>query len=616
MAATGEDMLEIATLGRPFQLGMLYDIRKDALVPGITLWKHEQLKHNTDVCPQHNTEFKVSTEDSIDEKFYNLKVDGNLKLSILGGLVNLNGASKYFADTKKSFRQERLTQLLPADATLHYGSNTKFTQLTMDHLGSVAHPDVFVNNIATHVVLYGANAYFVFDRQVSADEKKKDVNREVDLAVAKLKGVSVGSQGTLAMAQNEMAAFEKFNCTFYGDFKLPSNPNTFEDAMKVYTDLPNMLGVNGEHAVPLKVWLYPLVKLDSRASRLERNISTEIIRAVESVIETSNAIEMKCDDLLQDTVAKSFKAFEDKVLDFKKYCCNYKVDFMTKLGLLLPNVRGGKTDISAVTDLLRGYEESPFNIRDLQQWIKDKENESTTIKALLNQLNEEYIDGDIDSLLMDLEVENLVCYTFTSLQEADILLTKQEKYLRPTAKKEIDNPSQPGPKQKSWLSSDITKIMKNNLCVFKVLKKKHECDQSNQKTIFTVISKPVDNHTGSFILLYENGSDEPVCFHPPSKPDCPVVDHMTDNNVTIKLGPSCPLTVETRLLYKTQQQNHWNVKHLEKNQDSVTLTDLDYSTIYEIKCVAVGKLSYTIESDVICLRVIDKDLLRNTQKVI
>ncbi|KAK1787524.1 hypothetical protein P4O66_016023 [Electrophorus voltai] len=34
MTFTGEDTLEIVTLGRPFQLGMLYDSRKDALVPG------------------------------------------------------------------------------------------------------------------------------------------------------------------------------------------------------------------------------------------------------------------------------------------------------------------------------------------------------------------------------------------------------------------------------------------------------------------------------------------------------------------------------------------------------------------------------------------------------
>lgn len=38
MATVGEDIIETAALGRPFQLGMLYDCRKDAIVPGITLY--------------------------------------------------------------------------------------------------------------------------------------------------------------------------------------------------------------------------------------------------------------------------------------------------------------------------------------------------------------------------------------------------------------------------------------------------------------------------------------------------------------------------------------------------------------------------------------------------
>ncbi|XP_035382759.1 LOW QUALITY PROTEIN: verrucotoxin subunit beta-like [Electrophorus electricus] len=251
---TGEDTSEIAALGRLFHLGMLYDSRKDALVPGITLWDHEQLRHNTDVRSQHNTEFKVTKEDSIEETlFSSLKVDDALKLTILGRLIDLNGVAKYFRDKKESFRQKRLT--------LHYASNTKFAQLTMDHLGRLAHPDVLIhpddNNTATHVVtavLYEAKTYFVFDRQVSSDEK--NVNGEIKIALDKLKGVPAGFlQITLSIGPNKKEALEKCNCTFYGDFKLSSNPNTFEEAIKVYTDLAKILGENAEYAVPLKVWL-------------------------------------------------------------------------------------------------------------------------------------------------------------------------------------------------------------------------------------------------------------------------------------------------------------------------------------------------------------------------
>ncbi|KAF4073301.1 hypothetical protein AMELA_G00257410, partial [Ameiurus melas] len=386
MATLGEDTIETAALGRPFQLGMLYDCRKDAIVPGITLWDGEQLQRNKDVSPQINTEFTVTTSDTIEEKAKHLKVDGELKLSLLGGIVTVNGAARYFNDTKKSFKQERLT--------LHYRTTVRFEQLTMNHLakGKMEHHEVYDHDVATHVVtavLYGADAYFVFDRQVNLSEETKKGHGELKIDLDKLKNIcSAGAQVGLNMNENEKAAVKQLHCTFYADFKLPSNPSTFEEAMKVYTDLPKMLGENGEHAVPVKVWLYPLVKLDSNAAKLQRTITRDLIRAVESVIDDLNDMEMKCGDLLHDTVAKSFSTFHKQVQDFQKFCFEYKRDFMTKLGVLLPEIRGGKSDISTINEFLEVHKKSPFNNDHLLNWIRMNENKSNQVKTLLEQLRE------------------------------------------------------------------------------------------------------------------------------------------------------------------------------------------------------------------------------------
>ncbi|XP_042598005.1 cytolytic toxin-beta-like [Cyprinus carpio] len=159
MASVGVDVIETAALGRPFQLGMLYDCRKDALIPGITLWDPEKLQQSLGTRPQINTDFKVTASDSIEDKSRLLNIDGSLKLSLLGGLVSVTGAAKYLNDTKKSFRQQRLT--------LHYHSTCRFEELTMSHLApeNIIHQLVFDNDTATHVVtavLYGADACFVF----------------------------------------------------------------------------------------------------------------------------------------------------------------------------------------------------------------------------------------------------------------------------------------------------------------------------------------------------------------------------------------------------------------------------------------------------------------------
>uniref|UniRef100_A0A673KEZ3 Verrucotoxin subunit beta-like n=1 Tax=Sinocyclocheilus rhinocerous TaxID=307959 RepID=A0A673KEZ3_9TELE len=739
---------QTAALGRPFQLGMLYDCRKDALIPGITLWDPEKLQQSLRTRPQINTDFKVTASDSIEDKSSLLNIDGSLKLSLLGGLVSVTGAAKYLNDTKKSFRQQRLT--------LHYHSTCRFEELTMSHLApeNIIHQLVFDNDTATHVVtavLYGADACFVFDREVSSDENKNTVEGEVNAALDKLKFISVDVKISLKMNDAQKNAVQKFTCTFYGDFQLLSNPTNFEDALKVFTDLPKLLGEKKELAVPLRVWLYPLDKLHSRASKLQKDISMDLMLETESVIESLYTAEMKCSDLLEDSPAVAFAAFHDKILQMKQNCYKYKLRLVKKLGSLLPNIRGDVMKETALNELLQEHEESPFRRSELAEWLKERERESEIIKSVLRQLKDygAQIVDNIDVILMDLEVGNLVSYTFISLNCSDVLLLHQTSYLSPSVEGETDEKI-PDSKQKSWLTAEIKKGMKKNLKTFKnlidskdcnparfifssvemednpgscILLYESECDEAVyftppskpacpiieevedqnvvlkvvpsscpatlknagaqvevnidlilmdlevgnlvcfmftslnwsdmlllqqkaclspsakggndesspdrkqkswlspeiQKTMrsnlkmfknlidlndstsnmFIVSSREMKNNPGSCILLYERECDEAVCFIPPSPPACPVIEEVKENTVVVKVPPSCPDTVEIKLLYKPKQDSVWTSEPLMKDQDVVTLTDLRSGTEYEIKCAALGKLNYTTDSDVI-----------------
>ncbi|XP_050959785.1 stonustoxin subunit beta-like [Labeo rohita] len=594
MATVGVNVIETAALGRPFQLGMLYDCRKDALIPGITLWDPEKLQQSIRTRPQINTNFRVTSSDSIEDKSSLLNIDGSLKLSLLAGLVNVTGTAKYLNDTKTSFKQQRLT--------LHYHSTCRFEELTMNHLApeNIVHQDVFDNDTATHVVtavLYGADACFVFDREVSADENKSTVEAEAKVVLEKLTYISdLDANISLKMNEAQKNAVQKFKCTFYGDFQLPSNPTSFEDALKVFTDLPKLLGEKKELAVPLRVWLHPLEKLHSKASKLQKHISMDLIIKTESVIESLNTTEMKCSDLLKDSPALMFAEFQNKIQQLNKNCNQYKLGLVEKLSSLLPNIRGDMMKETELNNLLQEHDESPFRRSDLAEWLKERERESDVIKSVLRQLKDAgaQVEVNIDLILMDLGVENLVCFMFTSLNWSDVLLLQQKACLSPSAKR-INDESSSDRKQKSWLSPEIQKNMRINLKIFKDL-----IDSKDRKPAkFIVSSREMKNNPGSCILLYEHGCDEAVCFIPPTKPVCPVTEEVTENTVVLKVPPSCADTVEFRLLYKQKQDSVWTSKPVMKNQNTVTLTDLRAGTEYEIRCAAVGKLNYSTDSDVI-----------------
>ncbi|CAB1426555.1 unnamed protein product [Pleuronectes platessa] len=194
--------MEVAALGRPFSLGMLYDCRRDLLVPGMTLWDREDLKKDIGERPQNSNDFEIVASDSIEDKSSALKVEASLKASFLGGLVEVGGSAKYLNDHKTSRNQARVT--------LKYETTTKFQELSMNHLGrgNVKHPEVFDKGLATHVVtaiLYGAQAFFVFDREMSEAEDHQDVQGNLKVTIKKLPCISI--EGEEANKENKKIKF-------------------------------------------------------------------------------------------------------------------------------------------------------------------------------------------------------------------------------------------------------------------------------------------------------------------------------------------------------------------------------------------------------------------------
>ncbi|MBN3275468.1 STXB protein, partial [Polyodon spathula] len=408
MASVGNETLEMAALGRPFQLGMLYDCRKDSLIPGITLWDLKELTSGTLKRSQPKTEFSVTCSDSIGDKASTLKVDISLKASLLGGMVEVGGAAKYFSDFKKSTKQSRVT--------LQYYTTTRYEQLTMTHLGkgNVSYPSVFEDNTATHVVtavLYGAQAYFVFDRELASEEKQQEIQGEMKLAINNI-----------------------FNC-------------------------------------------------------------------------------MK-----------------------------YKLNFMNQLSTMLPAIRGGGQEEESLIALLKNYEDSPFNAKALNMWLANKEREVTVVNSFLQQLRDIKVvssTNELDQEVLDHTNKNVVCFTFTSLDEPETYLLELENYLK--------TPLSQNPQSfkchdsKLWVSTETVQKMRMTLKVFLELV---NTNRENEKTKFFIASKKDQQFPGACILLFENGSFESTYFKAPLIPDVPEVCRCFHFYPCLSFPLSAPVTLD------------------------------------------------------------------------
>ncbi|XP_028283187.1 neoverrucotoxin subunit alpha-like [Parambassis ranga] len=514
MTSEGSNMIEVAALGRPFRLGMLYDCRQESLVPGVTLWDSEDLMKHLIERPQTSNDFETVASESIEGKSSALNVEASLKASFLSGLVQVEGSAKYLNDSKTSRNQARVT--------LKYKATTKFQELSMNHLGrgNVKHQDVFDKGLATHVVtgiLYGAQAFFVFDREVSEKEDRQDVEGNLKVVIKKIPLLSVEGEGSLKMKDEDTVKVDKFSCRFYGDFLLAKTPTTFQDAVQVYQSLPKLLGADGEKAVPVKVWLLPLTALDSSAAKLVREISVGLVQEAQSVLEDFTELDMRCNDALSTPTAQQFPQISDKLRHFKEMCSEFKLVFQQTLAKKLPSIRGGGEEEAELAEVLKKRRSSPFNSKNLNAWMDCKEGEMDTLMSFTNMMKNTKILPS-KKHLNSLSAETAVCFVFTSLGRAEPFLSALSDYLRGGTKP--DDPQHPHShdveKEQWYLSRETAEKMRKNAKLFRDIA---EANKENQNIKFLTVGLTDETHQGSTIYLYKDGLSDSENFEPPSKPE-------------------------------------------------------------------------------------------------
>ncbi|XP_067462956.1 uncharacterized protein [Thunnus thynnus] len=561
MDPDAKQTVQMAALGRPFNLGMLYDCRKDSLIPSMTLWDHDDLLNHIGERPQCFNDFEIVASESIEDKSSSLNVDASLKLSVLFGLLNTNGSAKYLEDCKKSKNQARVT--------LKYEATTKFRELSMNHLGGVniKYPDVFDKGVATHVVtaiLYGAQAFFVFDREVSQEENHQVAEGNLKSMIKMIPGMK--GDESLQLNDETLAKVEKFSCKFHGDFFLDKNPVSYQDAVQVYQSLPKLLGAKREKVVPLKVWLLPLACLDSGATQLVRQISTLFVRRVQTVIEDFSELEMRSNDAIKTMIAQQFPEVGKKLKTFKKVCFDFKEKFQQDLAKKLPLIRGGEEE-----EVLP----NPFNMDKLMKWMDCAEKEIYILQSFINMMkNIKIVPSENDLHKETLSAEHAVCFVFTPLGSAEPYLSALPTYLNETDK--------PVPLE----TKEVLDAMRHKAKLFGDFS---EANKENKNIKFLIVALPNKAQKGSSIHLYKDGFPVTEDFEPPSKPETVKERHITHNSVMVNICPprfGAKNITSYSVEYCVSGEDEWQETRA-STALYVTVSSLKPATQYMFKCRAV-----------------------------
>ncbi|OCT75164.1 uncharacterized protein LOC108719503 [Xenopus laevis] len=582
--------IEVAALGHQFSLGMLYDICNDKLVPGVTLRNQKYLnKEMVSTTYNEKISFEMIPSDCLSDKFSAMNISASLKASFLAGLVDVSGSASYLNDTKTSKHQARVT--------LKYSRTTRFEHLSMDHLGikNVTYRDVFDKGTATHVVtgiVYGTQTFLVLDSESATAEDLQNAYDTLHELITKLHTVSAEQrEEDLKVNEKEIEILDKFTCTFYGDFAFDTKRVTCKDAIDICTKLPRLFGKNEEKAVPVRVWLYPLSKLDRKAQRLVQEISENVIDRAEQIIEHVTEVNIQCNDLINHLTAITFPDYKQQFIQFKELWEKHKTTFQKELAQTLPLVRRGALEEAELARIIDRWEQSPFGKAHSEDFLSNTLQEMDFIKSYLQMfpnvmvLSSQY---NMRAVLSDPKIQYLICYNFNLLEAP--CLPNMVSWLKKKQNKPSHDVYVCG-KETPWFKEE--EASKKGLKYAAAFQELVCNNKDNEQTGFAISATWDPHNVGISIHLYKAGMLVSSMFEPPAKPKTPSISSKTHESIKITMRPDDfgkEFITGYFIEYKQDGEVSWSGLRTDSTDQNVTIMGLNPNTGYQFRynaeCIA------------------------------
>ncbi|RIA87173.1 hypothetical protein C1645_714063 [Glomus cerebriforme] len=357
------------SLGRVASIGSLYNTARDTFCE-TTLLKTEFPNDSISRAEISNTELLYGCEDSHREKFNKLDVEAELKLSVLAGLVALEGTSKYLSDVKESFKSVKgflIYKLTSIEENLN---------INRDDIKACISTDGFSNFDATHVVTgikWGATMIASFERKITKEEDKSQVEEALKSYFEKL---------SLSISRND---------NLFGDF-VPNNKmilQSFDEVREVMAELPSHIKQSNDgKGFPIEYTLYPLsgfAKLLSQnlvANNMITELDEEAIIKVDQSYNDLFESKQRLNDLFDDANSISHLISDTNFNEINNRVKEVRIEeerFKRELAECLVKIRSGKGNIN---ELEEKFQKSILSKSSITEFIDRHRSVSTKVDMI------------------------------------------------------------------------------------------------------------------------------------------------------------------------------------------------------------------------------------------
>ncbi|CAF0965044.1 unnamed protein product [Rotaria sp. Silwood1] len=531
MSTENNSTLKIMALGRPFKLGMLYDYRTDQLISDTSLWNSNPSSEYINCQPLSWNKCELYITDSFTENADLLGIDNNLKLSVLANLVQLSDSAKLIDNQEKKNHVLRFI--------LKYSIKKRIHALTMTCINKnyTKYKEILNQQIATHVVtdiLYGGEIFFVFDRILSVDENRKNIENSIKLFLKKIETFQILDNGELDWKNHEKKLAETLTCQCYSDFQIQTNPTTFEEIVKLYQELSKLIHQNTDNTIPKQVWMYPLYLLDEfqLAKKNFYEISNDMLIKILELFNNLYRLKVIFNNLkISLSSMQMFSRTEQQLLTYFTQLSEIENHLRNHLMQLLPKIRSGSMNEIALNDLFKDLDLSSSNQQRLNDWIQFKTDEINIFKDFRNDLRKQdnihQLSCSFDEVQNQFKSKFILRLIIHVTEKKDSFLNEIFQYNN----NDITKPINQNTNQDYWFNENNLSLIQNQISLFIEFARFNYSKPNIEFIVNEEYADEFQMNKGVTSILYQNGI--PINFKIPSRPEQPHTTNVSDHSLTL-----------------------------------------------------------------------------------
>ncbi|CAF1067894.1 unnamed protein product [Rotaria magnacalcarata] len=364
-------------IGRHGSIGSLYDIRTDRFEGG-NLFNQELPAGLVSTTDCASSDYFVDENLSQKDTFNKLNVEASMKLSLMAGLIKVEGSAKYLNQTKTKSRIVRVTFMF------NVRTKQQHLQVSRAELYKYFSPDALENANATHCVVgitWGAHIGATFEETLATSEAVEELQGQLAASLKKV-AINISGQAKLEDVDRTNSKFHSLKISFSGDVLIEDVPNTVEDVFTIFKKVPSMLKqLNGGKGQQLEFELYPLKRMaeifkhELRIERMIKEVTNLIMNRIENIFE--QIIQGK--RMMNDFLAKIepwqgwiSPDWIEVICDKQAALVGEELRTQCQLATLLEQIRCGQADEKEMVQLLDNFnDQNPCSLMSVKRFLKE-----------------------------------------------------------------------------------------------------------------------------------------------------------------------------------------------------------------------------------------------------